>query len=453
MRYAALILAFLTLARCAGDGSGSSGDDPSGRAPADAMAGDAQPGEGSAPDAAVGDSVPGDAASGDAASGDAAGSGDSQQEPDAGPADSADPEEVVAPPLPVTVTRGPYFQWPRTTGFVVLAETAEELPLVVRVQWTGGQEDFQSVPVKPVNTLLGVPLEEFDGFLHEVEVTIPNTAAVVTVAFVNTVAPFETKLYPPAAQQELRMVMFGDTRSQDDKHQIVVDGAALEQPEVVVHTADMVSGGSILPLWYKFFQIEKNLLAGSFFFAEFGNHDILGESYWDTLFVTGNTFNNERNYWIDLGLVGLVVIDTYGTKWAGQKAQAWLEGALQQLQSKKWLIFSTHVPMYTFSKHGPWTEGRTLVQPLLEKYGVDLVFAGHNHCYEHFTVNGIPHIVAGGGGAPLYDTLPEQDVQFQYFVASDSFYHYVLVEADKDAMHVTAINAETNQVYETFDIE
>ncbi|MFW5740881.1 MAG: metallophosphoesterase family protein, partial [Myxococcota bacterium] len=37
-----------------------------------------------------------------------------------------------------------------------------------------------------------------------------------------------------------------------------------------------------------------------------------------------------------------------------------------------------------------------------EQYHVDIVFSGHDHCYERSTVNGVKYVVTGGGGAPLY---------------------------------------------------
>jgi hypothetical protein len=62
-----------------------------------------------------------------------------------------------------------------------------------------------------------------------------------------------------------------------------------------------------------------------------------------------------------------------------------------------------------------------------------MVFAGHNHIYLRKTVGGIPHIIAGGGGAPLY--AGDED---------GGFYHYILmtVDGDKVSGEVVDINGK-----------
>ena len=55
------------------------------------------------------------------------------------------------------------------------------------------------------------------------------------------------------------------------------------------------------------------------------------------------------------------------------------------------------------------------------KQKVDFVFSGHEHLYLRQVVDGINHVISGGGGAPLY--ADDKD---------GGFYHFVLVTVHGD---------------------
>ena len=84
--------------------------------------------------------------------------------------------------------------------------------------------------------------------------------------------------------------------------------------------------------------------------------------------------------------------------------RAWLTESLSQDDGRLYTFVCMHRPMYTLSKH--WPGDPTLRDALHAEFlahNVDLVFAGHAHCYERFTVDGLPYVVDGGGGAITYD--------------------------------------------------
>ncbi len=64
---------------------------------------------------------------------------------------------------------------------------------------------------------------------------------------------------------------------------------------------------------------------------------------------------------------------------------------------------------------------------------MDAVFAGHEHYYQKTTVDGILHIITGGGGAPMYDR--EEDGGFNHFVR-------VTVDGDRVSGEVIDINGK-----------
>jgi hypothetical protein len=60
---------------------------------------------------------------------------------------------------------------------------------------------------------------------------------------------------------------------------------------------------------------------------------------------------------------------------------------------------------------------------------VTMVFAGHEHFYLRQTIDGIPHIITGGGGAPLY--AKDED---------GGFYHYIFVTVDGDKVKAEVVD-------------
>jgi len=325
------------------------------------------------------------------------------------------------------------------------------VPLLVELDTGKKTHEFLSQPTTPKFELLGIPLESLTGYYHVLTMEIPEKINGAELTIVN--APgYVRKILVPQDLPEFRMVAYGDVRSQHDKHKMVVDRIAKEHPLVVLQTGHLVSSGPNLDLWEKYFEIEAPLMSGSYYFPVFGNHEWGGEGYFEAFFSTRNNYLNERTYWVDLGIVGMVVVDNYSVNWAEAEPLEWLETALSMLEDKPWLIFSSHHPIYTNSNHSPWAVGRTYIQPLLEKYGVDLVLAGHNHCYERFEVNGIPYIVTGGGGAPLYDFNDIPTEELDLVIDHASIHHHVSMDIKPDLMKVKVIASEDASVFEEFEV-
>ena len=74
----------------------------------------------------------------------------------------------------------------------------------------------------------------------------------------------------------------------------------------------------------------------------------------------------------------------------------WFENELKNSGSE-WKIAFSHHPLYSSGdKHGPDVVLRDALEPLMLKYGVDVVFAGHEHFYERIKPQkGIYHFILG----------------------------------------------------------
>ena len=71
-------------------------------------------------------------------------------------------------------------------------------------------------------------------------------------------------------------------------------------------------------------------------------------------------------------------------------------------RSRKWKIAYFHHPLYSSGgRHGSEVDLRSIIEPLFIKYGVNVVFAGHEHFYERLKPQKGIHYFTAGGSAKL----------------------------------------------------
>jgi 3',5'-cyclic AMP phosphodiesterase CpdA len=111
---------------------------------------------------------------------------------------------------------------------------------------------------------------------------------------------------------------------------------------------------------------------------------------------------------------------------------AWIDEALMR-STEQWTIAYFHHPLYSDAgRHGPNVELRVLLEPLLTRYGVDVVFSGHEHVYERTTPQkGITYFIEGASGQ-----LRKGDMQPSAMTAAafDQDQTFMLVEIADDEM-------------------
>jgi predicted phosphodiesterase len=169
----------------------------------------------------------------------------------------------------------------------------------------------------------------------------------------------------------------------------------------------------------KFEQPYKALLdAGVQFFATLGNHDNQLNRYYKPYNMGG-----ERYYSFVKKNVRFFVLDTDSLD---PKQMAWLEDALRR-STDEWKICYFHHPLYSDGgTHGSAVELRVVLEPIFLKYGVNVVFSGHEHFYERITPQkGIYYFISGAAGQ-----LRRGDVERSEFKAAafDQDQSFMLVE-------------------------
>ena len=326
----------------------------------------------------------------------------------------------------------PRLQWPDQQGFWILAETDINVPLEYTVTWDSGNIVVESKPESPQIFWLDSPKQMPPGYQHRTFIALPAEVGEVTIQITSGPAWQQTVKRPHLAES-FRLAIYGDTRSQPEPHQMVVDAVVAEAPDAVLVTGDMIDIAVHWNEWEEWAKIEEKILESAFWLPVYGNHDTIeggkGRPYLETWFQTDNRYRSGGSYSLDLGIVGLAVLDTYSTDFTQEEGLVWLADTLAALQDKEWLFVAFHEPYYSYLGHPPWYPGLEFIDPVLQAYDVDIVFNGHDHAYEHFLVGETHYMIAGGGGAPLSDyvgPVPPELVPFH--IMSGAFYHYVLLD-------------------------
>jgi 3',5'-cyclic AMP phosphodiesterase CpdA len=203
--------------------------------------------------------------------------------------------------------------------------------------------------------------------------------------------------------------------------------------ETVVMVGDNMQGGEDPRDFIENFEkpFDPLLKADVLFLAVLGNHDTAG------LDRNYKSFNmgGQRYYTFVRKNVRFFVIDTNDLD-RGQVG--WLDTALE-IAPEDWKICFFHHPIYSDARaHGSDLKLRAILEPLMVRHGVNVVFSGHDHVYERSTPQkGIVYFVTGAGGELRKGDVKPTANTAAYFDQDRSF---VVVEIDGDTMHFEAIS-------------
>lgn len=171
------------------------------------------------------------------------------------------------------------------------------------------------------------------------------------------------------------------------------------------------------------------LNAGANLLPVLGNHDEpFAEEQVTALGMPGRWYASTVG---DVLFVGLDSTD------AENPAQlAWLDATLAT-NSTRWVIAAMHHPPFSAGVHGSNEDTRDSFVPLFERYGVDLVLAGHDHDYQRSVpIGGITYVVSGAG------SKVRATGSASFTAASAAVLHFVDIGVWSDRLEVTAISFE-----------
>jgi len=319
------------------------------------------------------------------------------------------------------------------------------------VRWTTAQADMGLVEWGEWDDLYWQAEEAAAATLHGVELAPlkPGTRYAYRVHSGGAASEIHHFHAAPPAGVPAYFTVFGDNQNGPDHFVQVANDMREWGPNLVLGVGDHVQDGAdpaLPPL--QLFEPAESLFSEIPFYAALGNHDwgspwffdyfdyphpdVEGEKANYYSFTWGNTFFLVLNTNSLLCPLGEIAVPQ--SKWLKETLAS--PGAAQAT----WRVAYAHEPGWSES----WSPGncyydgnpciRNFVLPLLAEHGFHLYFAGHTHAYERGMVDGIVHIITGGGGGSLDEwctDLPSTSVIYQE-------HHFLRVEAGCDSLVVEA---------------
>lgn len=242
------------------------------------------------------------------------------------------------------------------------------------------------------------------------------------------------------SEQKLRFVVYGDTRDGHAVHRKLVALILKQNPDFVLQTGDLVKRGSDDSLWKIYDDITRDMRGKIPLYPARGNHDLGGPGYEERV-TAPFTSGNKLYYSFDRGNCHFSSVDCFSPLETESEQYRWLDRDLAAAQKRGKLLFVFfHVAPYSIGSHGSNVAVRKTLCPLFDRYHVTTVFSGHDHLYYHTVRNGIPYIVSGGGGAPLYPAIPEKGaVEGDKY---ESVNHIVVCDVLGDSVVYTVLRAD-----------
>ena len=324
----------------------------------------------------------------------------------------------------LSILKGPYLQWPTQDSITVMWETSEMSTSTVtyrttqkvhagldgRFETLGGTEKVVEDPALCcIHTVTLTGLEPNTTYHYRVRSTSRQGDLVESAEY-----PLKTAVEPDTP---FSFAVTSETGGygDDEINRRIFRQIRRFRPEFLLVVGDAVARGSRYEDWERwFFAPGRDLFADTPFYLCPGNHE--ENASWFYEFVA---YPEPKNYYsFDYGNTHFVALDSTALveyrEGKPMPGEGFEPGSLQRdflvedLKASRaiWKIVFFHYPPYVSGDYQ--VEEMRALCPLLEEYGVDLVFSSHTIVYERShplrdgrldADDGIVYIVAGGAGA------------------------------------------------------
>lgn len=268
--------------------------------------------------------------------------------------------------------------------------------------------------------------------------------------------------FTTAGPGNFSFLVYGDSGENTPEQRTMIDLMTREQNVAfAIHTGDLAyPEGSYAGYDTGHFGLNAPLIDHLPFFPTPGNHDYMvdsGAPYVASHVVPDSNIHPDdrgRYYSFDWGDVHFTSIDSnlIGSA-ANDRMLAWLENDLRSTR-QYWKVVFLHHPPYPTGHHCGdviCAKVRWTVNPIFDKYGVQLVLAGHEHGYERTVAVtdempapagfGTTYVITGGGGANLHDvgTIEQTAISLQT-------YNYVRIDVNGSTLTLRAIDLNGKEI-------
>jgi hypothetical protein len=336
------------------------------------------------------------------------------------------------------ITRGPYLQ--------MVSENA------ITIKWTTTVANTSRIKYgASENKLTSAITDSKNATDHEMRITAlkPDTKYYYAIGSLGSILKGSYRNYfttsPPASTKRIiRIGVFGDpgtgtiVQKTSRDNYLKLKGNYNNAEMIIMLGDNAYNAGTETEHNNHFFNIyNNNIFDNHVIFPVPGNHEYANDHtravdhnipYYSIFTVPANAESGglasgtEHYYSYDYGNIHFIMLDSYGIDGGnhlyddttnGQQA-VWLKADLAANAGKhKWTIACLHHPPYTNGSHISDAEHdliaiRQKITPILERFGVDVVLAGHSHVYErsflikdHTGLSGTFNKDTAGGGTAV----------------------------------------------------
>ena len=241
----------------------------------------------------------------------------------------------------------------------------------------------------------------------------------------------------PLQPNSIRFAVIGDSGTGDrEQYDVAHEMEAYREKvkfDFVIMLGDNIYGGHSPKDFVRKFEVpyKPMLDAGVKFYASLGNHDNPDD---ERLYKPFN-MGGERYYAFRKGDVAFFALDS---NYMDPNQLSWIDQNLKNSQGK-WKICFFHHPLYNDGKHhGPDVDLRSQLLPLFQRYGVNVVFSGHEHVYERIKPeNNIYYFILGNSAKLIRNDFHKSEEMVTGF---DTDRGFMLVEIAGDKLYFETIS-------------
>lgn len=239
---------------------------------------------------------------------------------------------------------------------------------------------------------------------------------------------------PPRPGAPFTFAAYGDSRTDHRVHQALAERIAEADPDLVLHTGDLVTRGERDDEWAAFFASTEAIWSRAPIWPVMGNHDLdqgTARALIAHFALPGGATDKKPYYAITWGNVRFLAIDT----------EVAMRGDVPDPEQTAWITTQVDAAakdpaidhIIAFLHKGPYSShparagnvGLRLLLQELHAAGLTMVISGHDHFYERGqAAYGLPYLVLGAGGAPLYPTTGPGDRGTHRVIVSRSIYSF-----------------------------
>lgn len=211
---------------------------------------------------------------------------------------------------------------------------------------------------------------------------------------------------------EVVIANLGDSRDGYDVWSALVEEVAKRSPDLILFSGDAVTIGLTQFEWEEFFSRAEPLFARAPIISAHGNHEVNSVNFYSQFAMPGD----QETFGFDWGHAHITVANDSpeDISYIAGKFRDAISADFERSANARWKLMTHHQAMWSASlRHGSSITLQDAWGPLIDQHRIDLVLAGHDHCFEiskpldngvvqASNATGTVYVVNGGAGAELY---------------------------------------------------